>query len=161
MTYTEAQLRSKKLYKVRHPDRVRAQAKDYYARTKDRKKQPDPEARRVYMRDYKKARRLRDPNYRLMENLRSRLGLFLKGYKTSPTQRLVGCTAKELRLYIESLFLEGMTWDNYGEWHVDHKVPLSSVDPTDLNALKTVCHYSNLQPLWAKDNIAKGGVRGP
>lgn len=160
MAYTEAQLRSKRLYKERHPDRVKAQGQDYYQRTKETKKRMSPERRREYMRAYKKRRRLEDPAYRLSENLRSRLNLFLKGHKSAPTEALVGCSWEFLKIYLERRFLEGMAWENYGDWHVDHIKPLSSVDPSDKEAVRKICHYMNLQPLWAKDNISKGGVRG-
>ncbi len=49
-----------------------------------------------------------------------------------------------------------MSWDNYGEWHIDHIVPLSSFDLTDKSQVNKVCHYTNLQPLWAIDNLRKG-----
>ena len=57
---------------------------------------------------------------------------------------------------MESQFTDGMTWDNWGKygWHVDHKVPLSSAKTPD--ELIKLCHYTNLQPLWAKDNLSKG-----
>lgn len=49
-----------------------------------------------------------------------------------------------------------MTWENFGEWHIDHIVPLSKFNLTDYEQLKIACHFSNLQPLWAKDNLSKG-----
>lgn len=73
--------------------------------------------------------------------------------------KYLGCTAQELKKYIESLWLNGMTWKNYGfyGWHIDHKIPVASVKSiNDLDQIKKVCHYTNLQPLWAKDNLKKG-----
>lgn len=62
----------------------------------------------------------------------------------------------ELRAHLEAQFQAGMSWDNYGEWHIDHIKPLASFDLEDTDQLKLACHYTNLQPLWAKDNLSKG-----
>jgi hypothetical protein len=96
--------------------------------------------------------------YRLRHNLRSRLSLITKKtIKHGSAVKDLGCTIQELKLYLESKFLPGMTWENYGlhGWHIDHVAPLSSFDLTNPEELKKACHYSNLQPLWAKDNIRK------
>lgn len=78
------------------------------------------------------------------------------GKKAAKTETLLGCTVVEAREYLESLFLPGMTWDNHGQWHIDHIRPCASFsDMTDLEQQKECCHYTNLQPLWAEDNIAK------
>lgn len=78
-----------------------------------------------------------------------RMGKPKEGY----TSDLLGYSAIELKEYLELLFIDGMTWDNHGEWHIDHIIPVSSfayeTNPNIVNAL------SNLQPLWAKDNIKK------
>lgn len=76
-------------------------------------------------------------------------------YKTRSTRALVGCWAGELKTHIESLWKEGMTWENYGlkGWHIDHIIPLASADSVE--SLERLCHYTNLQPLWAQDNMLK------
>ena len=90
-------------------------------------------------------------------NLRSRLNKAIKGnYKTGSAVRDLGCSIKELKKYLESKWQQGMSWDNYGEWHIDHIKPLNSFDLEDEEQLKEACHYTNLQPLWAKDNLKKG-----
>lgn len=70
--------------------------------------------------------------------------------------RDLGCSIEQLKEYLAARFQPGMSWSNHGEWHIDHIVPLSSVDLEDQEQLLKVCHYSNLQPLWAGDNSRKG-----
>jgi len=69
---------------------------------------------------------------------------------------LLGCTIKEFKQHIESQFSEGMSWDNHGEWHIDHIKPISSFDLTQEAEQKKAFHYLNVQPLWAIDNMRKG-----
>ena len=78
--------------------------------------------------------------------------------KTQRTEKLLGCTIEKCKIYLESLFKEGMSWDNYGYrgWHIDHIVPCSAFDLTNIEEQKKCFHYTNLQPLWAKDNLSKG-----
>ena len=75
--------------------------------------------------------------------------------KYSSTITQIGCTDTFFRDHIESQFQKGMTWDNHGKWHVDHIIPCSKFDLTDPAQQKLCNHYSNLQPLWAKDNLKK------
>ena len=70
------------------------------------------------------------------------------------TFELVGCQLPELRQHLEAQFTAGMSWANYGSWHVDHVKPLSKA--TSREELASLCHYTNLQPLWARDNLKKG-----
>lgn len=110
-----------------------------------------------YYRSYWKKRIKNDPICALKFLLRRRtLAVFSgKGYKkTSKTQQLLGCGYEYLMQHIESQFVEGMTWRNRGLWHIDHIVPLASADTKE--ELMALCHYTNLQPLWAKDNLSKG-----
>ena len=71
--------------------------------------------------------------------------------------KLVGCTLDELKNHLEKQFTKGMTWKNYNYrgWHVDHIIPCSSFDLIDPEQQKECFHYTNLQPLWGKDNIKK------
>ena len=90
--------------------------------------------------------------------IRSRMYDLLKhGYKSERTEALLGISAKELVKYIEKKFKMGMTWENYGfyGWHLDHIRPLSSFDLKNSEEKKKAFHYTNLQPLWAKDNLHK------
>lgn len=80
------------------------------------------------------------------------------GQKHQSTFELLGCTLEELYAHIEAQFLPGMSWGNYGHdtWHIDHIKPCASFDLTDPEQQRVCFHYTNLQPLWAIDNIRKG-----
>lgn len=137
-------------YRNANRERLNAAARVYQAENWDAKK--------AYMRKYCKERRANDPVFAVARRLRARMGVFFRksGFgKPAKTYDLIGCSFENLVSHLESKFLEGMTWSNRKEWHIDHKVPLSSAKgPEDLKAL---FHYTNLQPLWAFDNISKGG----
>jgi len=107
--------------------------------------------------NYKTKKIQTDPLFKLTCVIRSRVIDFLKSNKitkNNKTFEIVGCAPSELKTYLEDKFIENMTWENHGEWHIDHIVPLSS-GKSEEEILK-LCHYSNLQPLWAKDNLKKG-----
>lgn len=109
--------------------------------------------------DYAKSKRKNDIQYRIASNLRSRLRDAMKNnYKSGSAVRDLWCTIKYLKTYLENKFLPGMTWENYGYcgWHIDHIIPLVGFDLTDRSKVLMACHYTNLQPLWAKDNLIKG-----
>lgn len=115
------------------------------------------ESYRKYQRDYKKkiGHRLTEDN-KLANGLRNRLRKALKSsQKTGSAVRDLGCSIPELKAYLEVRFQPGMNWGNYGKWHIDHIKPLSSFDLTNREELLKACHYTNLQPLWAKDNLEK------
>jgi len=110
-----------------------------------------------YQKNYKSTRRKNDILFKLSGVLRSRLYGFLKKKqisKTNTTFDLVGCTPQELKIHLEQKFTEGMSWDNQGKWHIDHIIPLSSA--TNEDGLYKLCYFTNLQPMWAADNIKKG-----
>jgi hypothetical protein len=95
---------------------------------------------------------------KLRDVLRSRLRRALKKkLKVGSAIKDLGCTIPELRLHLENKFQPGMTWDNWkiDGWHIDHIKPLASFDLTDTNQLQEATHFSNLQPLWWFDNLAK------
>jgi hypothetical protein len=79
-----------------------------------------------------------------------------KGVKSIKTLELLGCTVEDLRLFLEAEFVDGMTWENYGKWHIDHIQPCASFNIEDPEEQKKCFHWTNLQPLWAKDNLKKG-----
>jgi len=97
-----------------------------------------------------------DPQFKMIVLIRRRLQLAIKSkQKKGSAIKLLGCSINELIIRFEGLFTEGMTWANHGEWHIDHIRPLSSFDLEDLAQLSIACHYTNLQPLWAEDNLTK------
>ena len=106
--------------------------------------------------EYEKKRRKYDLDFNLRCRLRSRLSMALKGIcKSEHTIELLGCSIDYLRDYLEKQFEPGMTWNNIGEWHIDHIVPCSYFDLTDPIQQRICFNYRNLQPLWAKDNQTK------
>lgn len=108
-------------------------------------------------RKYQKVRYRSDPNYRLARLLRSRINSAVKNNtKVGSAVSDLGCSVEDLKKRFEMIFLPGMSWENHGEWQIDHIRPLASFDLTDREQfLEAVC-YLNLQPLWAEDNMRKG-----
>lgn len=111
---------------------------------------------------YRAKKMKEDPEYKLRQNLRKRLNTAIrKNTKAGSAVKDLGCSISEFRIYLESKFQPGMTWDNYGRkdgvrcWELDHKIPLSFFNILDREELLKACHYSNLQPLWATDNWHK------
>ena len=131
---------------------VQAVRKAYKARPENR------ERRRVLSRIRMKQRRKEDPAYRLQCTVRKRMWDALRGARKSDrSMNLIGCSPDTLRLCLEARFEPGMTWDNYGSaWHVDHIIPLAAYDLTDPEQQRQAFHYTNLQPMWAHENMAKG-----
>ena len=95
-------------------------------------------------------------NFRVASNLRARLRGALKNQsKVGSHIEYLGCSVEEVKKHLQAKFQPGMTWENYGEWHIDHIYPLSKFNLSDINQLRVACNYSNLQPLWAADNLKK------
>lgn len=157
-------------YKSENRDKVNLAQKIYRARTREAtlekrrlKRAGEPEEKkaktRKYNREYRNERWATDPNFRLRKNLSSRILIAIKekkGEKQTKTEVLLGAPISYVRLWIAAQFRDGMTWENYGDWHVDHIVPCAGFDLTSLVEQKRCFHYTNLQPLWALDNMRKG-----
>jgi len=108
-------------------------------------------------------RRQNSYDFRIACNMRSRLRIFLKGnkiIKSNKTFNYIGCNKEELKKYLENKFKNGMSWNNYGEWEIDHIIPFKYFKDnggiTEENLYK-VMHYTNLQPLWKSENRKKNG----
>tara|TARA_R110000824_G_C15100410_1_gene666206 strand:- start:282 stop:1073 length:792 start_codon:yes stop_codon:yes gene_type:complete len=122
--------------------------KEYYEKNKVKIK--------IYSREYAKEKRKTNPLFKLKCTLRGRTcsAFKYKGYKKdSMTGKMLGVSWEICKASIERQFTKGMNWDNHGEWHIDHIIPLASAK-TEKELIK-LCHYSNLQPLWAFDNKSK------
>jgi hypothetical protein len=103
----------------------------------------------------RKAERKKRPQERMRKNLSRRMRELLRS-RGACTSKLLGCSGVFLRGYISSLFKPGMSWENYGAWHIDHIRSCASFDLTDSAQQRECFHFSNLQPLWAVENIKKG-----
>ena len=105
-----------------------------------------------------RTRRASDTQFKLASILRSRVKAAIKGLvKSGSALVYLGCSVSEARSHIEAQFLPGMSWDNHAidGWHIDHKMPISAFDLTDESQRLQAFHYTNLQPLWAHDNLKK------
>jgi hypothetical protein len=105
---------------------------------------------------YRKNRLETDDLYKCKQNLRNRMAQAFRKteWKKEGSQKLIGCSYDIAKSHIEKQFIDGMSWSNHGIWHIDHIIPLSSAKSKD--ELVSLCHYTNLQPLWAIDNLKKG-----
>lgn len=118
--------------------------------------------------EYKESRKIyhynkmsTDPKYKLGQRTRTAVYTCLKESnvaKYRSTFETLGYTLEELMNHLEPQFTEGMTWDNYGEWHVDHKIPMSSFNftSTEDHEFHLCWCLDNLQPLWGQENLSKG-----
>lgn len=136
--------------KYRSTEEQKQKAREYETR---------PEVRERVLhnkRERSKKRYRNDPLYKLRIVLRKRVREILVRYKFSKKGSIfdhLGCDVQFLKSYLEIKFKENMSWNNYGEWHIDHIIPLSSAQNED--ELYKLCHYTNLQPLWATENLKK------
>jgi hypothetical protein len=141
--------------KCRARDRKRYENNREKCRASVRKRQKRPEVRKkINARNRERYRT--DPLYRIKTILRARLGMALKGkVKSAKTMKLLGCSYSHAQNHLEKQFLPGMTWENHGTWHVDHMMPCNSFDLEDPEQQRRCFHYTNLQPMWGKENMSK------
>jgi hypothetical protein len=159
--------------KIRERDRKRSKTLQYKTRAKEyNQRDYVKEKRRAYNKKYREENlevlkerdrlyaknvKRKNPQNRIKENIRRRILLALKNNsKSLPLEKLIGCEISFLIQYLENKFIKGMSWNNHGEWHIDHIKPCTSFDLSKLSEQKKCFHYKNLQPLWAKDNLSKG-----
>jgi len=144
-----------------------SESREYHRKKALRLRQTDRQGHRDKMKIWKKneyTRRKNDPLYLLRRTLRGRfLRAVTAQFKETSVINLVGCSIEELRDYLQSKFKEGMNWENHGihGWHIDHIKPCSSFNLSNLEEQKICFHYTNLQPLWAQDNLSKSDSYHP
>lgn len=162
----EKRLAYSKQYHEDNREALKLKSRQHYAATIEERRAYGRRYRKQYLkqartkvatlaREYARMRRRTDPMFRVIANMRSRLRHLLNGYKSKRTLELTGCNREELKAHLEKQFKPGMSWKNYGKWHIDHIIALSKVNVFDESELMKVCHFTNLQPLWAADNIRK------
>jgi len=154
-------------YNKRNKDRLKDMHRAYYAKNKksclDRNREyrcRNKDKMRRYIREWCRQKRKNDVGYRILYSLRERVRGALAGLrKSARTMELVGCSIEQLKHHLESMFVGGMSWENYGKhgWHIDHIKPCCSFDLTKEEEQRRCFHFTNLQPLWAHDNCVKGG----
>lgn len=147
----EKKSQTDKEYRLNNKDKVREKQRIYYLSKREELIKKSTE--------YSKNRLKVDLNYRLKSILRTRIIVCLvkrKYKKSKTTEELIGASIEKVREHLESQFKEGMTWSNHGTygWHIDHIVPLTTAK--DEEEVLKLFHFTNLQPLWAKDNLIKG-----
>ena len=133
-----------------------------YRRTSEVYREVRKKANRKYQQHNKKKlylgwkKRREDVGFRIACNLRNRVGMALKGkHKRGKTLELLGCDIDTLKQHLENKFTKGMSFENYGAWHIDHIQRCISFDLSKEEEQKKCLHYTNLQPLWAEDNLRK------
>ena len=173
--YREANIEKIKQYNDKNRERKTIYYREYRKKNKQRVKNQQKKWRvenkehttsylcknknfiRERSRKYLNERRNTDPLFKMSLNLRHRTSKAFKykGYKkSSKTQDMLGVDWEVCKAHIERQFKKGMKWSNYGEWHIDHYIPLASAK--NEKELIKLCYYRNLQPLWAVDNLSKG-----
>jgi hypothetical protein len=141
----DEKIKEKKKYYTKNKENIKIINKNYRENNREKRN------------EYQKNRKLNDPIFKLNHTIRNRMRSFLLTKnitKKNKTFNIVGCTPLELKEHLEKQFTDGMSWDNKSKWHIDHIIPLSSGN-TEEDILK-LFHYTNLQPLWAIDNMKKG-----
>ena len=138
----------------KHKTKILQQKKEYWSRP-EVIKQRRKTGKKYY---HNKLKHRNDPHTKVRNNLSRRMRSFFSK-NGSRTIDFIGCSIDDLKCHLEKQFVDGMSWENYGlyGWHVDHIRPCCSFDLTDPEQQRECFHYTNLKPLWAEDNLAKGG----
>lgn len=165
--YYQANKESEKSRKAKwveaNPDKVRQQGREWYKNNKERKAatskayvENNKESFKKYQREYRRQKKNDDELYKLADSIRSRMYIAFQQKswrKNTSFRKYIGGDLKTVKKHIESQFDLLMNWDNHGDWHIDHKIPLMAAN--NENELIALAHYKNLQPMWATDNKIK------
>lgn len=137
-----------KAQRIKNPEQAKAKDQRYRER--------HPETIRETARKSSARMRL-NPYFRLVKNLRQRLYMAVrrKAALRPSRKEMFGCTRAELIAHLTALLEPGMMWENYGDWHVDHKIPCAHFNLLDPEEVRRCFHFTNLRPLWAVENIRK------
>lgn len=143
-------------YYEENRESVLARSARYYFQNSERIQKQRSE-RKELRNEYLRERRKAYPLEAIKNRVRARVSGAIRsgGYKkNSKTCEIIGCERDKLKSHIESQFEDGMSWENIGDWHIDHIVPIASAK--NENDLIGLFHFTNMQPLWAEENIKKG-----
>jgi hypothetical protein len=150
---------SDKRYRERYPEFIRKRKHEYYERVKNTESYINYNKSRK--RDYKKEyEQERGSSFRSMKSdLRKLILVYIKKQKNrldfkEPTENILGISFEGFMEHISKQFLQGMSWENHGEWHIDHIIPCN-MSNGDVNVLIKLFNYQNCQPMWGKDNLSK------
>jgi hypothetical protein len=177
--HKKSRSKSGKIYRNNNKEKIQARSKRYYAKNKNKiqeykrrwqqkHKKRNAKREKLWRQTHKKQqkeyhrKRRQDIDYRILSSLRVRLWHAMRAnsaVKSRRTMELVGCSIPELKKHIQSLFSQGMTFDNYGKdkgrWSIDHIRPCALFDLSDPEQQKICFHYTNLRPLWSTENMSK------
>lgn len=149
-------------WKEKNPNKVKKNRVKHNSKPKTKLLMQKANARNFSLksqREYRAKREKVDVGFKIQRRIRSRIAVVVKrcnAQKSDRTINLIGCSVNILKTHLEKQFTEGMTWENYGEWHVDHIIPCAAFDFTKKEDQLKCFNYKNLQPLWAYDNKSKG-----
>lgn len=154
---TPEQIEGQRQWRLKNKVRISAYNKRWTAANRPRKMKNNAR--------WQKKKLATDPRFRLTNYLRNRVNTAIRKARTEKaagTIALIGCDVRFLMGYIEARFKRGMSWSNYGKvWEIDHRIPLASYDLTDPSHQRSAFNYTNLQPLFSKENNSKGAKMPP
>jgi len=160
--YSDREAKRHKKYNKLNKDKISEYMHEYYVKNSKKiniRNSKYKSSHRKEINQRLKYKRQTDIKFKILSSLRHRLNMsVINNYKSAPTKELLGCTVEFLKKHLETQFTDNMNWNNYSYygWHIDHIKPCASFDLSKDLEQRKCFHYTNLQPLWAKDNLEKG-----